>query len=203
VFPELGRRPIGDIAPRDVRDCVQRIEATGAGETAGRVFQRLRSPYRYAVAHELVAVDPTYPLKPSEILRPRDTQHRPAMSAQEAPAFLRKLASYGGDPTVRNALLLLVLTAVRPGELRAAEWSEIDEAGALWRIPAAHMKMKTEHLVPLSAQALAVLAEMRALTGMRTLIFPSPFYPTRPFSENTMNSALARMGYKGEATAAT
>lgn len=201
VFPELGRRPIGDIAPRDVRTCVQRIEASGAAETAGRVFQRLRALYRYAVAHELVAADPTYPLKPSEIFRPRDTKHRPAMSAQEAPAFLRKLADYGGDPTVRNALLLLVLTAVRPGELRAAEWTEIDEAAALWRIPAAHMKMKAEHLVPLSVQALAVLEEMRPLTGTQALIFPSPFYPGRPFSENTMNSALARMGYKGEATA--
>lgn len=201
VFPTLGRRPVGEIAPGEIRTCVQRIEASGAAETAGRVFQRLRALYRYAVAHELVAADPTYPLKPSEIFRPRDTKHRPAMSAQEAPAFLRKLVDYGGDPTVRNALLLLVLTAVRPGELRAAEWTEIDEAAALWRIPAAHMKMKAEHLVPLSVQALAVLEEMRALTGTQALIFPSPFYPGRPFSENTMNSALARMGYKGEATA--
>jgi len=94
-----------------------------------------------------------------------------------------------------------VLTAVRPGELRGARWDEIDADRALWRIPAERMKMKTEHTVPLSRQSLAVLERMRPLSGAGALVFPSPFYPGKPLSEGTLNSALARMGYKGMATA--
>lgn len=101
----------------------------------------------------------------------------------------------------RDAAALLVLTAVRPGELRGALWSEFDTDRALWRIGGERMKMKTEHLVPLSRQALAVLARMKDLSGSDVLVFPSPFYPGKPLSENTLNSALARMGYKGAATA--
>ncbi|MBK6854691.1 MAG: tyrosine-type recombinase/integrase [Burkholderiales bacterium] len=201
VFPALGGKPIGDVTPADIRACVQAVEAAGAAETAGRVFQRLRAVFRYAVAHDLVEVDPTYPLKPAEIFRPRRTRHRPAMSLAQAPQFLRELANYNGDAATRAGLLLLVLTAVRPGELRGACWSEFDEAAKLWRVPAERMKMKAEHLVPLSSQALAVLADLRPLTGDKVLVFPSPFYPGKPISENTFNSALARMGYKGTATA--
>lgn len=201
VYPTLGRSPIADVTAADIRACVQGIEAAGASETAGRVFQRLRALYRHALSHDLVQADPTYSLKPSEIFRGHKARHRPAMTIQEAPAFLRKLQDYGGELTVRCALLLLVLTAVRPGELRGARWEEIDTQAALWRIPAPRMKMKAEHLVPLSKQALAVLDEIRPLTGYVGLIFPSPYYPGKPISENTLNSALARMGYKGAATA--
>jgi integrase len=94
-----------------------------------------------------------------------------------------------------------MLTAVRPGELRGARWSEIDTAAALWRIPAERMKMKQPHLVPLSTQALGVLEAMRPLSAGDELVFPSPYYVGKPLSENTLNSALARMGYKGSHTA--
>jgi integrase len=94
-----------------------------------------------------------------------------------------------------------MLTAVRPGELRGARWEEIDTDRALWRVPAERMKMKTEHTVPLSEQALAVLDIMRPITGESDLVLPSPFYPGKPLSDGTLNSALARMGYKGIATA--
>lgn len=201
VFPTLGRQPLAQVTPADIRACVQAIDAAGAGETATRVFQRLRALFRYAVAHELACTDPTYPLRPAEILRPRTVQHRAALSAQAAPGFLRLLADYPGDPSVRHALRLLMLTAVRPGELRGARWAEFDEAAGLWRIPAERMKMKTEHLVPLSVQALAVLEDIRPLSGAGELVFPSPYYPRKPISDNTLNSALARMGYKGQATA--
>lgn len=201
VFPELGSRPITDIKPADVRRVTQAIEASGAAETAGRVFQRLRSVFRYAVAHELLNADPTYPLKPSEILKPRKVRHRAALSEKEAPAFLQKLLAYEGDPTTKAALEVLVLTAVRPGELRGARWDEVDAGRALWRVPADRMKMQSEHLVPLSTQALALIESMRPISGRRALIFPSPFYPDKALSENTFNSALARMGYKGIATA--
>lgn len=201
VFPLIGAKPVSAVRPADVRQLVQAVEATGARETAGRVFQRVRAIFRYAVAHELVDADPTYPLKPSEILRPQVVKHRAALSERELPAFLKCLADYDGDPATCAALELLVLTAVRPGELRGARWDEIDADRALWRIPAERMKMKTEHTVPLSRQALAVLERMRPLSGAGALVFPSPFYPGKPLSEGTLNSALARMGYKGMATA--
>jgi integrase len=201
VFPTLGSRPIGDIQAREIRDVVQQIEARGAGETAGRVFQRLRAIYRYAVAHDLAAVDPTYPLKPAEIFKPRKTRHRASLSEHEVPGFLARLETYDGDPATKFALKLLMLTATRPGELRGARWDEIDERAALWRIPASRMKMKSEHSVPLSKQAVRLLSTMRKMSGNGQLVFPSPFYPDKPLSDGTLNSALARLGYKGIATA--
>lgn len=201
VFPKLGARPIGEIQPGDIRTLVQAIEKRGAGETAGRVFQRLRAIFRYAVAHELVATDPTYPLKPAEIFKPRKVTHRAALAERDVPAYLQRLAAYEGDPTTAAALTLLMLTAVRPGELRGARWDEIDLEAAMWRVPAARMKMKTEHIVPLSKQARAALKALQPLTRRGALVFPSPFYPGKPLSDGTLNSALARMGYKGIATA--
>jgi len=200
VFPTLGAQPLADVTTADVRAVVQAVDAAGAGETAGRVFQRLRAVYRYALQHGIVTTDPTYTLRPSEILRARDVRHRLALSEADAPEFLRKLADYA-EPSTREALALLVLTAVRPGELRGARWSEIDDRARQWRIPAERMKMKTAHVVPLSRQALALLKARRAAVPSGDLVFPSPFYPDKPLSENTLNSALARMGYKGVATA--
>lgn len=201
VFPTLGARPIADIQPADIRALVQGIEARGAGETAGRVFQRLRSIFRFAIAHDVIATDPTYPLKPAEIFKPRKVEHRAALSERDVPTFLHRLAAYEGDPTTAAALALLMLTAVRPGELRGARWDEIDVERGLWRVPAERMKMKTEHTVPLSKQALAALDAMQPISGRGALLLPSPFYPGKPLSDGTLNSALARMGYKGIATA--
>ena len=201
VFPKLGDRGIDGVQPGDIRALVQSIEARGAGETATRVFQRLRAIFRYAIAHELLETDPTYSLKPSEIFRPRKTTHRAALSERDVPAFLRKLASYGGDSMTQSALALLMMTATRPGELRGARWDEFNERAATWRIPASRMKMKTEHTIPLSKQALTLLAQMRQLSGDSSLVFPSPFYPGKPLSDGTLNSALARLGYKGMVTA--
>jgi len=201
VFPVIGSKPAGQVQPREVRAIVKAIEARGAGETAARVFQRIRAVYRFGLSEEVIDVDPTYALKPAEIFRPRKVKHRAALAEREMPGLLRKLAEYDGDPTTRGALELLILTAVRPSELRGARWSEIDEEAALWRIPGERMKMETEHIVPLSKQALKVLETMKPLSGGRELVFPSPFYPGKPLSDGTLNSALARMGYKGMATA--
>jgi integrase len=148
-----------------------------------------------------VEADPTHSLKPSEIFKPRSITHRLALAAADMPAFFRKLDAYDGDPSTKAALELLILTAVRPGELRGARWKEIDEARSLWRIPAERMKMAAEHLVPLSTQALAVLENVKSLIGGHELVFPSPFYPDKSLSDGTLNSALARLGYKGIATA--
>lgn len=199
VFPELGARPMVAIKPREVMEVVKRIEARGAGETAGRVLQRVKAVYRYAVVHERIESNPMLDLRPAEILKPRQVKHRAALADKDLPPFLAILDAYRGEPSVMSALRLLMLTAVRPGELRGALWAEIDADAAVWRIPGERMKMKAPHLVPLSRQALAVIEGQRKVSGADPagLVFPSPFYPGRPLSENTMNSALARMGYGG------
>lgn len=201
IFPKLGARPMASIKAREVRDAVQKVEALGAADQAGRVLQRVKAAYRYAVTHERIESNPMLDLVPAEVLKPRHVQHRPALADRDLPAFLAKLAAYEGDPHTVHALRLLMLTAVRPGEVRGARWAEFDLDAAQWRIPAERMKMRHEHLVPLSSQAVEVLRTMETLSGGRDLVFPSPFYPKKPLSENTFNSAMARMGYKGSATA--
>lgn len=201
VFPALGARPLASIRPGEVMAVVKKIEARGAGDQAGRVLQRIKSVFRWAVTHERIESNPMLDLVPSEILKPRQVQHRAALSDRDLPEFLAKLDAYEGDPHTVHALRLLMLTATRPGEVRGARWAEFDLAAALWVIPAERMKMRTEHRVPLSRQALEVLHAMQPLSGGRELVFPSPFYPSKPLSENTFNSAMARMGYKNAATA--
>ena len=201
VFPKIGARPMAQLRPREIMEIIKGVEARGAAETAGRVLQRVKAVFRYAVVHELIDTNPMLDLKPAELLKPRQVRHRAALTDKDLPAFLAMLDAYEGDPTTKAALRLLMLTAVRPGELRGARWAEIDTEAAQWRIPAERMKMKAPHVVPLSTAALAVLADMKAISGAADLVFPSPFYPGKPLSENTLNSALARMGYKGEHTA--
>ncbi len=201
IFKPLGARPLVSVKPGEIKAAVKKIEARGASEQAGRVLQRVKSVYRWAVIHERIETNPMLDLVPSEVLKPRAVQHRAAMSDQELPEFLPKLAAYEGDPTTLHGLRLLILTATRPGETRGAQWAEFDLDAALWVIPAQRMKMKIEHRVPLSRQAVEVLRTMHKLSGNGVLVFPSPFYPSKPLSENTFNSALARMGYKATATA--
>ena len=201
VFTVLGDRPMASIKPGEIMAAVKAIEARGAGELAGRVLQRVKSVYRWAVTHERIDANPMLDLLPSEILKPREVQHRAALADRELPEFLRKLAAYDGDPTTVQALRLLMLTATRPGEVRGALWAEFDLEAAVWVIPAERMKMRAEHRVPLSTQAIKVLRDMERLSGGSALVFPSPVYRARPLSENTFNSALARMGYKYAATA--
>lgn len=201
VFKPLGSRPLASIKPGEIMKLVKRIEARGASEQAARVLQRVKQLYRWAVVHERIESNPMLDLVRGEILKPHQVQHRAAMPDKELPAFLAKLAAYEGDPHTRHALRLLMLTATRPGETRGALWAEFDLTAALWTIPAERMKMRTEHRIPLSTQALDVLRSMQALSGDRDLVFPSPYYPSQPLSENTPNSALARMGYKNTATA--
>jgi integrase len=201
VFPVLGGRPLAHIKPRDVVAVVKAIEKRGAGEVADRVLNRIRAVFRYAVAHELLELNPMSELRAGELLKPRAVTHRLALAEKDLPSFLAKLAAYEGDPITVAALRLLMLTAVRPGELRGARWTEIDTDAAVWRIPAERMKMRAPHLVPLSRQALEVIEAARPLSTGRDLVFPSPYATGKALSENTFNSALARMGFKGYATA--
>lgn len=201
VFPELGAMSMGDIRAKHVLKVVRQVEARGAGETAARALQRIKAVFRYAVREDLIESNPTLDVLPDEVLKPRKVTHRPALPEAALPGFLAKLDAYEGDAATANALRLLMLTALRPGELRGARWEEIDLEAARWRVPAGRMKMKAEHLVPLSRQAVALLEAIRPQGGAAGLVFPSPYYPGKPLSDNTLNSALARMGYKGIATA--
>ncbi len=201
IYPALGSRALASIKPGEVMAAIKVIEARGAGELAARVLQRVKSIYRWAVTHGRIEVNPMLDLMAGEILKPREVTPRLMLPEREIPAYLNKLDQYDGDPTTVHALRLLMLTVTRPGELRGARWAEFDQEAALWIIPAERMKMKTEHRVPLSKQALEVLRSIQPLTGSSELVFPSPTYRSKPLSENTLNSAMARMGYKGIATA--
>ncbi len=201
IFPRLGARPMVSIKPAEVMREVQKIEGRGAGDQAGRVLQRVKAVYRWAVIHGRLEVNPMLDLVPGEVLKPREVTHRLALSDRDLPDFLAKLDTYQGDPTTVNALRLLMLTATRPGEVRGARWAEFHTEEALWVIPAERMKMGAEHRVPLSRQAIKVLEAMRPISGDSELVFPSPHYRSKPLSENTFNSAMARMGYKNIATA--
>lgn len=201
IFKTLGSRPLAAIKPGEIMAAVKKIEARGAADQAGRVLQRVKAVYRWAVIHERIEANPMLDLVPSEVLKPRTVQHRAAMTDKELPEFLPKLAAYEGDPTTINGLRFMILTATRPGETRGALWAEFDLDAALWVIPAERMKMRTEHRVPLSTQAVEILQFMKTLSGDCALVFPSPVYRSKPLSENTFNSALARMGYKYTATA--
>lgn len=201
IFPALGARPLASIKPGELMAAVKKIEARGAGELAARVLQRVKAVYRWAVTHERIESNPMLDLVPSEILKPREVQHRAAMADRDLPEFLRKLDHYEGDMQTVQALRLVLLTATRPGEVRGARWPEFDLDAALWIIPAERMKMRHEHRVPLSVQAVEVLRTMQPHSDGGGLVFPSPSYRSKPLSENTLNSALARMGFKGSATA--
>ena len=201
ILKTMGERPLASIKPLEVMTAVKRIEARGAGDQAGRVLQRVKAIFRWAVIHRKIEANPMLDLVQSEILKPREVKHRAALADKELPAFLAKLDAYDGDPHTVHALRLLMLTAARPGEVRGARWDEVDMDAGEWVIPAERMKMRQEHRVPLSRQALELLQSMQSLSGGRELIFPSPYYPSKPLSENTFNSAMARMGYKNLATA--
>jgi integrase len=195
LFPTLGDRSLVSIKPKEIMRAVQKVEARGAADQASRVLQRVKAIYRWAATHGRIESNPMLDLVPGEILKPREVQHRAALSERDLPEFLQRLEHYSGEPTIKNALKLLILTATRPGEVRGARWSELHLENALWVIPAERMKMRQEHQIPLSRQSLEVIETMRPLNGDCDLIFASPTYRSKPISENTLNGAMRRMGY--------
>jgi integrase len=201
VFPWLGGRPVGEITAVELLDVLRRVEARGALETAHRIHQVCGQVFRYAIATGRASRDPSRDLRGA--LPPvRETHHAALTKPADVGALMRSIGGYQGSFIVRCALRLTPLTFVRPGELRKAEWSEFDFDGATWRIPAARMKMRTEHLVPLSRQAIEVLRDLQPLTGGGRFVFPSARTSGRPMSENAITAALRRMGYeRGQMTA--
>jgi len=192
--PDLGPRPISAISAPEVLAVLRRVEGRGRLETATRLRAVVGEVFRYAIATGKAENDPTFALRGA--LTISKTKHRAAI-VEPVPfgALLRAIETYEGTPEVTAALKLLALTFVRPGELRNAEWSEIDLASSVWVIPAGRMKMRRPHRVPLAPQAVAILTSLRAITGRGKLLFPSVRSTARCMSENTMNAALRRLGY--------
>ncbi|WP_323939208.1 tyrosine-type recombinase/integrase [Aeromonas hydrophila] len=198
AFPDLGLVPVAELTAPIMLDALRKVEARGATETAGRVLQRISSVMRYSIQTGRASYNPAQDLKGA--LRATKQEHRPALPRAELPEFYRRLVAEPLNPATRLAFHLLMLTMTRPGEVRFARWDEFDMERAEWRIPAERMKMRVPHIVPLSQQALAVLEELRQITGHCELLFPSERKLTDPMSENTLSYAMGRMGYKGIAT---
>jgi integrase len=198
LFPALGARPIAEITPPELLAVLRKIEARGALEMSKKSMQLAGQVFRFGVATGRCERDPTPDLKGA--LKTRKAKNMARISEAELPELMRKIASYDGEFQTRLALQFMALTFVRTGEMRFAEWSEIDEAKAEWRIPAERMKMPSPHIVPLSTQALEVIRQLRELNGRWKWIFPSQSNTQKPISENTVLFALYRMGYHSRMT---
>ena len=200
VFPVIGDLPIASLRPLDVVKVIKAIEARGAVDIARRAYQTIGAICRYAVAHGLMDRDPTRDVKPSDILISRRSTNYARVDVKELPELLRAVEAYQGTSTTRMALKLMALTFVRTGELIAARWTEFDISEAVWRIPAERMKMRTEHIVPLSRQAIETLQTLQVISGNAELLFPGDRNRKKPISNNTLLKALERMGFKGRMT---
>lgn len=200
VFPAIGHKHINEIKPPEILAFLRQIENAGKIETAHRVLQVTSQVFRYAIAIGVGENDPCTALRGA--LTPNKEKHFPTITdPKEIGQLLRAIDTLTGNAIVQNALLFLALTFVRPGELRTAEWVDIDFEKAEWRIPAEKMEMKRPHIVPLSRQAVAVLNRLKPLTGHGKYIFSSTRSLTkgdRPMSDGTMNAAIRRLGYTKE-----
>lgn len=197
VFPAIGRLTIDEITPKKVITITKKIEGRGALDVANRVKQHISAVCRYAIQQGIATHNPAGDL--TNIVKQRNVTHRPSLPREELPLFLHELSTYQerGRIITQLAVELLVLTFVRSGELRGARWNEFDISEKLWRIPAQRMKMKREHLVPLSNQALAVLEQLKSLTGSYDFIFPSERNRDDCMSDNTLRRAIFKLGYDG------
>lgn len=197
VERSLGGRPISEIQPFEVLDAVRPFEAAKNDEKAHRTLQFIGQVFRYAVANQIATSDPTRDLR-GALSNRRPKNLAAILVPKRVGELLRDIDGYEGLPLTKLALQLSPLVFVRPGELRRAEWGEIDLDAAVWRIPAEKMKARMEHAVPLSVQAVAILREAAGLTGDGRYVFPSIRSRFDPMSENTVNASLRRLGYTGE-----
>jgi integrase len=197
AFPSLGARPINEITARDVLAVLKDVESRGVHETARKLRTAIGDVFRYGIATARAENDPTTALR-GALVTPTVTPRAAIVAPNSFGALLRAIEDYQGAPETRAALKLLALTFVRPGELRAAQWAEFDLESATWEIPAGRMKMRKPHRVPLAPRAVAILQELRKLTGNDRFLFPSVRSMARCMSENTLNAALRRMGFRNE-----
>jgi integrase len=194
IFPWIGARPIKELKAIELLATLRRIESRGVLETAHRMRGLIGQVFRYAVATGRAARDPTSDLRGASP-QPKERHYPAIVDPKEVAPLLRAIDGYRGDFITKCALRLAPMFFVRPGELRQAEWAEIDLDEADWNIPADKMKLKQPHIVPLCRQAVEILTDLKPLTGASRYVFPSLRTYTRPMSNNTVNAALRRMGY--------
>lgn len=197
VFPWIGGQPVADLTAPDFLRIARRIEGRGAIESAHRILQNCGQVMRYAIATGRAERNPVADLR-GALASPPERHHAAITDPREIGGLLRAIDGYSGNLVTRSALRLAPLVFVRPGELRQAEWAQIDLAAAEWNIPAERMKSRQPHLVPLSRQAVAILSELQPLTGHRQYVFPGGRSPKRPMSDNAINAALRRMGFDAD-----
>lgn len=197
AFKDLGHLPVDQITPKQVIATVRKIEARGALDVANRVKQAISATCRFAIQQGIATNNPAGDL--DGIVKQRKVQHRASLPREELPQFLKSLETYSdrGRMLTQRAIKLLLLTFVRSGELRGARWDEFDLKDKVWRISADRMKMRNEHLVPLSRQALEVLELLKPMTGKYDLVFPSERQRDKVMSDNTMRRAIFKLGYDG------
>ena len=196
VYPEIGDEPIGAITGPRMLEVLKKIERHGIPETAHRVRADVDRIFRYGIRTFRAQVNPTpHP----EVLQPRETKPFASIKKPAAIAgLIRSIRGYHGSPTVKHSLELAPLVFVRPGELRQAEWAEIDLERRLWTIAAERMKSRLRHLVPLSQQAVEILKAQRDVSGKGRFVFPSVRHRDQGMSNNTILAALRTLGYTGD-----
>lgn len=195
VFPKVGNRPIESILPLEWLDILRTLEGLGKFEQRRRLHAFCRDIYRFAIITGRASYNPLTDLQTALKPYKRGSFHHIPQS--ELPQLVRDIEAYDKSPMVRIGLKLLLLTAVRPGELRRAEWTEFDLDAAVWKIPAERMKMGRAHQVPLPNQALCELRYLHKLTAPFKLLFPGRNDPRKPISDAAFGMALKRMGYEG------
>ncbi|MEH6389647.1 MAG: integrase arm-type DNA-binding domain-containing protein [Pseudomonas profundi] len=199
INPAIGARPVKTITRPELVELVRKVEARGALNVAGKIRQWLHHIFRFGLATGVLDANPATDL--DVVAAPQKaTRHHPHVTFAELPELLGKVESATINPLTRCAIRLLVLTAVRPGELRQAPWSEFDLDSATWTIPKERMKARRPHVVPLPRQAVAILVQLQEITGDYPLVFPGQNNSARPMSDNTINKALRLMGYEGRQT---
>ena len=198
VFPVLGPFQLEEITRPQILTVLREIEDRGALDYVRRVLQRIDAIFKYGILTGKGKKNPSEGMQ--KILRPIKRTHLPALPVDELPQFLHDLEKIDVHPSTKLALKFIILTAVRSSELRFATWDEIDMKNALWIVSAKRMKMKREHVVPLSRQAIAILKIAGDYWGCEGLIFPGTRWSHKPLSENTLQYCLNRMGYGGRAT---
>ncbi len=198
VFPFIGQRPVADIKPLELLNVLKKMEDRGATEKAKKVRQRCGEVFRYAIVTGRAEYNPAPDL--TSAMQGHESTHYPFLTTEELPAFFKALAGYSGSELMVLAARLLIITGLRTGELRGALWSEIDTKKALWEISAERMKMRRPHIIPLSTQALAIIEQIRTMTGQFPLLFPGRNDPSKTMSEASINQVFKRIGYTGRVT---
>ncbi|HHQ6722384.1 TPA: tyrosine-type recombinase/integrase [Serratia fonticola] len=198
IFPYIGKRPVDQIAPLELLTVLQKIEKRGALELTGKIRRLCGEVFRYAVVTGRTRYNPAPDLA-SALNKPK-SKHYPFLTESELPEFMQALSNYQGSMLTKYATQLLILTGVRTIELRGAEWSEFDFDNAVWEVPKERMKKRRPHLVPLSTQALEILAKLKVLTGRYNLLFPGRNDARKPMSEASINKVIKMLGYHGRAT---